>query len=79
MVKYLRGPTLTLCCIFVENGEASAWDEISEALNAKKAQLSQENGWSKEESSGKSAWSYRALRGSALGPTMALLRAQSEL
>ncbi|XP_059448133.1 coilin isoform X2 [Corylus avellana] len=62
-----------------ENGEVNAWDEISEALNAKKSQLSQEDGWSKEESSGKREWSYRAMRGSALGPTMALLRAQNEL
>ncbi|XP_035542323.1 coilin-like isoform X2 [Juglans regia] len=35
------------------NGEIDAWDEISQALNAKKAQLSQEGGWSKEETSGK--------------------------
>lgn len=68
-----------MCCIFVENGEVNAWDEISEALNAKKSQLTQEDGWSKEESSGKREWSYRAMRGSALGPTMALLRAQNEL
>jgi coilin len=65
--------------IFVENGEVNVWDEISQALNTKKAQLSQEDGWSKEESSGKNKWSYRALRGSALGPTMALLRAQNGL
>ncbi|GMY26340.1 coilin isoform X2 [Fagus crenata] len=62
-----------------ENGEVNVWDEISQALNTKKAQLSQEDGWSKEESSGKNKWSYRALRGSALGPTMALLRAQNGL
>ncbi|KAE8023555.1 hypothetical protein FH972_009235 [Carpinus fangiana] len=62
-----------------ENGEVNAWDEISEALNAKKSQLTREDGWSKEESSGKREWSYRAMRGSALGPTMALLRAQNEL
>lgn len=68
-----------MCCIFVENGEVNAWDEISQALNAKKAQLSKEDGWCKEESSGKREWSYRAMRGSALGPTMALLRAQNGL
>lgn len=62
-----------------ENGEVNAWDEISQALNAKKAQLSKEDGWCKEESSGKREWSYRAMRGSALGPTMALLRAQNGL
>ncbi|KAG2701893.1 hypothetical protein I3760_06G066100 [Carya illinoinensis] len=69
-----RTPTLAL-----GNGEVDAWDEISQALNAKKAQLSQEGGWSKEETSGKSAWSYTASRSSALGPTVtnAPLRAQN--
>ncbi|XP_062158326.1 coilin isoform X2 [Alnus glutinosa] len=63
-----------------ENGEVNTWDEISQALNEKKAQLSQEDGWSKEESSsGKREWSFRAMRGSALGPTVALLRAQNGL
>ncbi|XP_038892498.1 coilin isoform X2 [Benincasa hispida] len=61
------------------NGKVSAWDEISEALSAKKAELSKNDGWNQEESSGRRSWSYRALRGSALGPTMALLRAQNEL
>lgn len=61
------------------NGKVSAWDEISAALNAKKAELSKNDGWNQEESSGRRSWSYRALRGSALGPTMALLRAQNEL
>lgn len=68
---------LFMCCIFVENGEVKACDEINQALNAKKAQLSEEDGWRKKESSGKSGWSYKALRSSALGPTMALLRAQN--
>lgn len=62
--------------IFVENGNVGAWDEISQALNAKKAELSQEDGWGKNDGS---VWSSRPWRGSALGPTMALLRAQSEL
>ncbi|KAF5450197.1 hypothetical protein F2P56_030566 [Juglans regia] len=62
-----------------ENGEVNAWDEIGQALNAKKVQLSEEDGWRKEESAGKSGWSYRALRSSALGPTMARLRAQNGL
>ena len=56
----------------VENGKASAWDEISQAFNAKKAELSQEeNGWSKNDGSVRSSWSYRGLRGSALGPVVA--------
>ncbi|KAM7528004.1 hypothetical protein LguiB_031414 [Lonicera macranthoides] len=59
-----------------ENGEVkNAWDEISEALNAKKAQLSEENDDSSKK--GRSPWSYRALRGSALGPTMAILRSKN--
>ncbi|KAK9276142.1 hypothetical protein L1049_005673 [Liquidambar formosana] len=62
-----------------ENGKVDVWDEISKALNAKKEQLSQENSWHKKESSGRSPWSYKALRSSALGPTMALLRAQKGL
>ncbi|XP_022151777.1 coilin [Momordica charantia] len=61
------------------NGKVSAWDEISEALSAKKAELSQNDGWNQEESSGRRSWSHRGLRGSALGPVMALLRAQNEL
>ncbi|KAJ1379974.1 hypothetical protein SESBI_46426 [Sesbania bispinosa] len=60
-----------------ENGKVNVWDEINEALEAKKAKLSQEDGWSKAESSGTRSWSYRALRCSALGPTMALLRSQN--
>lgn len=64
---------------FAGNGEVNVWDEINEALTAKKAKLSLENGWSREESSGTRAWSHRALRCSALGPTMALIRAQSGL
>ncbi|KAJ7945461.1 Coilin [Quillaja saponaria] len=62
-----------------EKGEVNVWDEINQALNAKKAQLSQEDGWSKKESPGTRSWSNRSLRGSALGPTMAILRAQNGL
>ncbi|KDP26679.1 hypothetical protein JCGZ_17837 [Jatropha curcas] len=62
-----------------ENGAVDAWEQINQALNAKKAELSQEDNWNKTESSGRRPWSYKALRGSALGPTMALLRAQNEL
>ncbi|XP_021818506.1 coilin isoform X1 [Prunus avium] len=62
-----------------ENGKVSAWDEISQALNAKKAELSQSDGWSRNEGSVRNSWSYRGLRGSALGPTVARLRTQSGL
>ncbi|XVF85077.1 hypothetical protein PTKIN_Ptkin17bG0089400 [Pterospermum kingtungense] len=58
-------------------GVVNAWEEISQALSAKKAELSKEDGWSQADSSGRSSWSYRALRRSALGPTMAFLRAQN--
>lgn len=61
----------------IDNG-VNAWDEISATLNAKKAQLLQENSCGKE-SSGKKSWSYKALRGSALGPTMAILRSEKEI
>ncbi|MBA0581030.1 hypothetical protein Gorai_023222 [Gossypium raimondii] len=59
------------------NGAVNVWEEINQALSAKKAELSKEDGWSRADSSGRSAWSFRALRRSALGPTMAFLRAQN--
>ncbi|GMP57828.1 hypothetical protein CsSME_00021741 [Camellia sinensis var. sinensis] len=57
--------------------DINVWDEFSEALNTKKEQLIREKGCS--ESSGKSSWSFRAMRGSALGPTMAILRAKNAI
>ncbi|GMI87741.1 coilin [Hibiscus trionum] len=57
-------------------GAVNVWDEINKALSAKKADLSKEDGWSRADSSGRSAWSPRAPRRRALGPTMAL-RAQN--
>ncbi|KAG5090272.1 hypothetical protein AAZX31_18G012900 [Glycine max] len=63
-----------------ENGEVNVWDKINEALKAKKAKLSQEDGWSRGgESSSTRSWSHRAMRCSALGPTMALLRSNNGL
>nr|KYP75751.1 hypothetical protein KK1_019951 [Cajanus cajan] len=62
-----------------ENGEVNVWDEINEALKAKKAKLSQEDGWSRGESSSTRSWSHRAMRCSALGPTMAFLRSNNGL
>ncbi|EXB82497.1 hypothetical protein L484_027672 [Morus notabilis] len=62
-----------------ENGKVNVWDEICEALSAKKAQLSQEDNWTKKGGSSSGSWSFRALRGGALGPTMARLRAQNEI
>ncbi|WCJ38578.1 sphere organelles protein-related [Euphorbia peplus] len=60
-----------------ENGTTNPWEEISQALSLKKELLSQEDNWNKPESS--RSWSYRALRGSAMGPTVAFLRAQNEI
>ncbi|KAL2332726.1 hypothetical protein Fmac_013939 [Flemingia macrophylla] len=62
-----------------ENGEVNVWDEINEALKAKKAKLSQEDGWSRGESSSTRSWSNRAMRCSALGPTVAFLRSNNGL
>ncbi|KAH6826670.1 hypothetical protein C2S53_002913 [Perilla frutescens var. hirtella] len=107
----------------------SVWDQLSETLNAKKEQLSKQNGWGstppkkvvvvsqenswgknakqlqasspgsnwgknytqkpqasqqdnnswgKQSSTGSKSWSHRALRGSALGPTMAMLRSKKD-
>lgn len=60
------------------NEEVNLLDHFSEALNAKKAQLYEENSWIKG-SPVKSSWSYRALRGSALGPVMAILRSNNDI
>ncbi|CAN0896302.1 COIL [Linum grandiflorum] len=58
--------------------KANSWDEISQALSAKKAELSQEQSWSKpEKNSGSNQRTVKPWRGSALGPTIALLRAQN--
>ncbi|KAJ6903876.1 hypothetical protein NC651_021138 [Populus alba x Populus x berolinensis] len=62
-----------------ENGKRNPWEEINQALTAKKELLSQEDGWKKTESSSRSPWSYKALRGSSVGRTIALLRAQNEI
>ncbi|XXG88764.1 hypothetical protein AAC387_Pa12g0937 [Persea americana] len=63
-----------------ENGgqEASVWDDIAQALSVKKSQLQKNNSFGAKETPDKGAWSYRALRRSALGPTMALLRSQND-
>ncbi|XVE92304.1 hypothetical protein REPUB_Repub01dG0085500 [Reevesia pubescens] len=42
------------------NGVVNAWEEISQVLSAKKAELSKEDGWSQTDSSGRSSWSFRA-------------------
>ncbi|KAK4429761.1 Coilin [Sesamum alatum] len=58
--------------------------------NAKRIQQSPESGWGKsaqkvqppqegKQCSGGKSWSYKALRGSALGPTMAMLRSRKDI
>ncbi|KAK4376944.1 hypothetical protein RND71_003240 [Anisodus tanguticus] len=61
-----------------ENGGVNLWEQFSDTLKAKKAELSQESSWGKA-SSEKSPWSYRPMRGTALGPTMAFLRSQKKI
>ncbi|XP_016502382.1 coilin isoform X1 [Nicotiana tabacum] len=60
------------------NGRVNLWEQFSETLKAKKTELSQEGSWGKP-SSGKNSWSYRSMRGGALGPTMAILRSQNKI
>lgn len=62
----------------VANKEGNSWDELNEVLSAKKAELLQMKEEMKKDS-GWNRWSYRALRGSALGPTMALLRSKNDV
>lgn len=53
------------------------WEQIEQALTEKKAELRQNNGWgtwTSNKNTSTTSWSHRALRGSALGPTLALLR-----
>ncbi|XP_024991465.1 coilin-like isoform X2 [Cynara cardunculus var. scolymus] len=62
----------------VANKEHDSWDELNEVLSAKKAELLEKKEEMKRDS-GWNRWSYRALRGSALGPTMALLRSKNDV
>ncbi|XP_009415977.2 coilin isoform X3 [Musa acuminata AAA Group] len=57
----------------VESRPTMGWDQIDQALSERKAQLQQTDSWAIKGST-TASWSYRALRGSALGPTLALLR-----
>lgn len=50
------------------------WDEVNQALIQKKAELTE-----KEKSSNTPSLIYRALRRSAVGPTISLLRDHNEL
>ncbi|XP_047316759.1 coilin-like [Impatiens glandulifera] len=64
--------------VISDKNEVSAWDEMKAALSAKKQQLLEESEWDSK-TAGKNSWSYRALRGSALGPAMAYLRARNDI
>ncbi|KAK9707463.1 hypothetical protein RND81_07G199000 [Saponaria officinalis] len=59
------------------NGKKDAWEEIAEALTAKKAQLKQEDNWNKKTTPVKRPWSFRSVRSGAVGPVMARLRDQN--
>lgn len=85
-----------------ENVGVNIWDQLSETLNAKKEQLSKENGWGStplkklqekkpypggkwaqraqppQQNRSNKPWPYKTLRGSALGPTMAILRSKKD-
>lgn len=67
---------------FLERGPGDVWEEISRALEKKKGELSQK-GWEnwerKRPTTGGAAWSLRALRRSALGPTVSLLRSNNDI
>ena len=77
---------LQLCNVYINkmdnllegDGEVNLWDHFTEDSNTKKTELSEDNGWSTwtEGASRKNAPSYRAWRGSALGPTMSRLRSK---
>ncbi|CAM0882779.1 unnamed protein product [Alopecurus aequalis] len=61
-----------------ENKHNKVWEESSEIPNDKPDEV-QENGWETwKPNASTSAWSYRAQRSSALGPTLALLRGKND-
>ncbi|KAK1258205.1 hypothetical protein QJS04_geneDACA024151 [Acorus gramineus] len=60
------------------------WDEICQALDEKKAQLLKKDSWNTKQAStsgggGRGSWSYKAVRGCSLGPTIALLRSKNDI
>ncbi|KAL8241646.1 hypothetical protein R6Q59_011948 [Mikania micrantha] len=62
----------------VGNKEGNTWDELQDLLTAKKSELLETDEEMKRDS-GWNKWSYRALRGSALGPTISLLRSENNI
>ncbi|KAF3570440.1 hypothetical protein F2Q69_00063448 [Brassica cretica] len=60
-----------------ENGKGNPWEELSEAVSAKKAKLPEaNNGWNKK---GKSSSGGSWRRGGGIGPLMNYLRSQKEI
>ncbi|KAG5387229.1 hypothetical protein IGI04_038699 [Brassica rapa subsp. trilocularis] len=60
-----------------ENGKGNPWEELSEAVSAKKAKLFEaNNGWNKK---GKSSSGGSWRRGGGIGPLMNYLRSQKEI
>ncbi|XP_072962465.1 coilin-like isoform X1 [Typha angustifolia] len=71
--------TIDPASVSTGNKSNIGWEQIYQALNEKKSEL-QENGCSQspiKKSITTTSWSYRALRGSAIGPTLALLRGKN--
>ncbi|KAK9060224.1 hypothetical protein SSX86_020928 [Deinandra increscens subsp. villosa] len=62
----------------VGNKKGNTWDELEELLTAKKSELLETDEEAKKDP-GWNKWSYRALRGSALGPTISLLRSKNNI
>ncbi|KAI7742000.1 hypothetical protein M8C21_024067 [Ambrosia artemisiifolia] len=63
--------------LLVGSKEGNTWSEIEELLSAKKSELLESSEEMKKDSRW-NKWSYRALRGSALGPTISLLRSEND-
>ncbi|WZZ83511.1 hypothetical protein YC2023_104083 [Brassica napus] len=67
----------TSSTILNANGKGNPWEELSEAVSAKKAKLSEaNNGWNKK---GKSSSGGSWRRGGGIGPLMNYLRSQKEI
>lgn len=79
---YLSDVGLMICLLIyflisrlvVTNKLGNTWNELAEALRAKKSELLETISEEAKGDSQWNKWSFRALKSSALGPTMALLR-----
>ncbi|KAL9267909.1 Coilin-like protein [Drosera capensis] len=60
------------------NGDGNPWEELVQAIDAKKADLQQNSKWNKKNNTEKQrSWSYGTSQRSALGPTLNRLREQN--